>query len=169
MKDYLKEIREISKKNALDYRYKYYELEGESLVPSKKCEVFGEDRKGFEKFKQTNNDSYVDVSGKISLRRVVDIVSNKTIGYVSEEKIPGEGSVSKARDIYEQAYNDVCESLGVQDNQSFAFYVSQNSPTFDFRESIEEYIQKVRWLNELVNDYKDDVEFRHFLDKIIKN
>ena len=169
LKDYVNDIKDINKKDAFDYRYKYYELHGDTLKLSKKCEVFGNDREGFEKFKSENNDSYVGPSGKISLREIKDSVSQRTIGYVTEEKVPGAGNISEAEKIYEELFNKVKSVLNVEDNEAFMFYILQGSPSFDFRPTIDEYIHKARWLVDLYNNYKNDEEFRHFLDKIIKN
>ena len=166
---YISDLKDISKKDAYDYQYRYYELQGEDLVHSKRCEVFGNDRSGFEKFKKENDDSYVGYSGKVSLREVVDSVSKKIIGYVAEEKVPGEGNINNAEKIYEELFNKIKEALNVEDNEAFMFYVIQESPTFDFRPSINEYLQKARWLLDLYDNYENDDEFRYFLDKIIKN
>jgi len=163
----LKSLREIYKKDAWNYKYQYFTKSGKDIIYSEKFnKMFGDDRNGYEKYRKDNPDSYVEVSGKVSLREVKDNISNKTVGYITEEKLPGEGSIQRAREIYEETFNIVREILKVKDNESFMFYVIQNEPRYDFRPSIEEYIQRTEWLVELVREYENNEEFRHFLNKI---
>jgi len=163
----LKDIKEIYKKDAWNYRYQYFTKSGKDIIYDEKFnDIFGSDRSGYEKYKSENLDSYIEVSGKVSLREVKDSISRETIGYITEEKLPGEGSIQRAREIYEETFNIVREILKVKDNESFMFYVIQNEPKYDFKPSINEYIQRTEWLVELVRDYENDEEFRHFLNKI---
>jgi len=180
MKVYLKDIQNIRKDNIYNYEYKYWTgTKNRMYLDETLNDMYGQDRKGYEQYK---NDSIVlpdgtlsepgqiDVSysGVTSLRTVTDRKTNKVIGYITETKLSDNPARDEAKIIFGKQLQAVMNHLEVHDVQSFMYYINQNMPQSDFRDTVDTYLSQVRYLLELVNDYKEDEEFREFIDKIIK-
>ena len=178
MKSYLKDIQSIRKDNIYNYCYKYWTGDENGMrLDVHMNNKYGQDRKGYEQYK---NDSVVlpdgtlsepgqiDVSysGVTSLRTVTDRKTNKVIGYITETKLSDNPARDEAKIIFGKQLQAVMNHLEVHDVQSFMYYINQNMPQMDFRNSVDTYLNKVRYLLELVKDYNDDEEFREFIDKI---
>jgi len=58
--------------------------------------AFGNTREGYENYKKENPDSDVHYAGKVSLRKVQDRVSGRTIGYITETKLSDTPHIDEA-------------------------------------------------------------------------
>ena len=168
-KDFKKEIKNIRMDNIYNYSYEYWRGTDNKLFKNELANLtFGDTRKGYESYKRENPDSYVDIANTY-LRKVKDRVSGRTIGYITEKKLDNTPYITEAGQIYKDALDYIRETLGVQDESSFMFYVYNNIEIQDFSKSIDNYYHQIEKLEELLEDYNEDEEFRRFFDKIIKD
>lgn len=174
LKEKLKVVKEIDRKTVYNYKYKYWNVTENGMeLDVKAANTYGEDRDSYEKYKTDIREGrtgvIIDDSGKVSLRAVIDTNTKETIGYVTEEKLSNKPYVDNVKEIYETALEDVKEFLGVQDIDSFLYYINHNIASFDFYGTSEtlSYERSLEGLIELIEEYDYDEEYKKYIDKVI--
>jgi hypothetical protein len=169
IKEYKDKIKSIRKKYNYNYSYEYWqgtdnkmEKNGMSIL------AFGNTREGYEEYKRENPDSIIDYGGVVSLRKVRDETSGRTIGYITETKHSDRPHIDEAEKYMNKAIKYVKKELGVQDEKSFEYYLEKEVRVQDFHRSIDNIIHEIESLECILEDYNEDEEFRRFFDKIIK-
>ena len=167
--DYRNKIKSIRKKNIYNYNYEYWrgndtfmEKDGMSNL------AFGNTREGYENYKKENPDSDVHYAGKVSLRKVQDRVSGRTIGYITETKLSDTPHIDEAEKYMNEAIEYTKKELGVKDEKSFIYYLEREVRVQDFHRSIDNILHEIESLECILDDYKEDEDFRLFFNKIIK-
>jgi hypothetical protein len=167
-KDFKDKITNVRKEAIYNYSYEYWRGTDNKLFKNELANLtFGDTREGYEAYKRENPDSYIDIADTY-LRKVKDKVSGRTIGYITEKKLDNIPHITNAGQIYKDALNYVRETLDVQDESSFMFYIYHNVEINDMRKGIDTYYHQIENLEKLLEDYNEDEEFRKFFDKIIK-
>jgi hypothetical protein len=165
-KSYLKEIQAIRKDSLNNYEYTYFNKTNNGMEYSVDVNrYFGTDRAGYEKFKQENPDSYVD-HPTTSLRSVVDRISGKTVGFITEKTLSSTPMRDEAKRLFDLQLEEVIRYLEVKDLDSFMYYIDEKTTTFDFNDSVEIYRNKLSSLIDIIDEYENDEEFRKYLNKI---
>jgi hypothetical protein len=169
LQDYRNKIKSIRKKNIYNYNYEYWKGNDNKIHKDGMSNLaFGNTREGYEKYKQENPDSIVDYGGVVSLRKVTDSVSGKTIGYITETKLSDIPHITKAEKYMDEAIECIKKELGVKDEKSFMYYLEREVRVQDFHRSIDNILHEIESLECILEDYKEDEEFKDFFDKIIK-
>jgi hypothetical protein len=165
---YKEKLKKIKQKNLVNYEYEYwsgndYKMEKNDMANI----VYGNTREGYEKYKRENPDSCIDYADT-SLRKVIDKVSNKTIGYITEKKLSSNPYIDEVEKIYKDALEYTKKHLKVEDEDSFMYYVLNNIEIQDFRRELDNFVTQINRLDELIYKYETDEEFKRFFNKIIK-
>jgi len=165
-KDYSKELQLIYKDTLKNYEYKYYNKTSMGMELNEDANTyFGNNRAGYEYFKQENPDSTVDYANT-SLRTVYDSVSKKITGYITEKTLSCTPQKDEARKIFNLQLQEVINYLDVKDEAAFMFYINAEMESSDFNTSVDYYKSKVSYLVDLIQEYNEDEEFRYFINKI---
>ena len=163
-------VKNLDMSTIYNYKYTYWnvteygmDLDNESNI------IYGNKREGYENFKSDNIEKIVSPAGKISLRTVTDRDNREIQGYITEEKLSNQPYIDNAREIYELALEEVKNLLGVQDVESFMYYIDQNISSYNFFDSSETHHFKnsIEGLINLIEEYEYDEKFRKYFDKII--
>jgi hypothetical protein len=148
-----------------EYEYEYYKKTSNGMAYDTDVNAyFGKSREGFEKFKNENNDSYVDIPSTY-IRAVHDSETNNVNGFVLETQIHPNPNIEKAKQLYNIAYEYLCEKLAVTDRDALNVYIDINS-NCEYT-TIDSYKHRMEFLYDILVDYKSDDEFRLLIDKII--
>lgn len=165
---FTKEIRNISKDFAYNYEYKYYfGNENRMEIDEELQKKLGTGRKGYDIYRQNDSSIKVSISGVTSLRTVTQ--NDEIIGYITERQLSGSPKRDKTEAIYKKYIAALIEELNVQDLETFDYYINSNILTLDSVNGYDSmYTMACERLDEFVDDYKYDEEFKKFIDKIVK-
>jgi len=168
-KNFIQEAEDASKKSIWDYKYEYFgtNVTGDLIKDHSACILYGEDRKGYEKYKKEHPKLYITYSGEISLRNIKNSKTNETVGYITEEKVNNPEHLETAKNAYEKQFKEVIRFLGIKDVKNFQYYLNSICTDWEFTTSIQQYIRGIDCLNNIVNDYLEDEDYKSYLDKII--
>jgi len=166
MKKYLEKIKTLRKESAYkQYEYEYFNKTPNGMVRNDNINnIFGKTRKGYDKFKSENPDSYIDISNTY-IRSVYDKVSNKINGYILEKQVSNNDKILEVKKLFTEAFNHFCKLLDVKDRNALLIYIEKSS-ALDFN-TITNELEKIHLMIEILNDYNFDPDFKMFLDKII--
>jgi len=143
------------------------------------CVMYGKDREGYERYKNEpsilpdgtkTEPGQIDLqhSGVISLRTKTDRKTGKVIGYITEEKLSLTPQRDEAEKYYQEALTETKKILKVEDDVAFEYYVKEHIYQLSIRDSVQNYTQSIENLVELISDFEEDEEFRHYFTKIIR-
>ena len=177
--DIHKAMKELRKNTIYNYRYRYYKGDENGMTLDTNLNaLYGDGRDGYERFKTTPNiigdtvtePGQVDCSyaGVVSLRSLTDRKTDKIFGYITEEKLSFTPHRDKAKDLYSYAIDELKEILKVTDTKAFDFYID-NTISFDWlsKDGVDDFLSAFEELQNILEEYKTDEAFKHFLDKII--
>jgi hypothetical protein len=162
-----KEANRIEHENIYNYKYTYWVATPNGMrLDDERNHKYGETRDGYEEWKRQEPQSwYADHGGVVSLRRVYDRDNeNKTVGYITEEKLSDQGWKNEIVELVEQCFERLCETLNVKDRENFKYFVF-NDLGFE-RDYKLELRTKLDKMVHVYNEYQDDEEYRAFVDKI---
>ncbi len=160
-----KDINNIRKKTIYNYKYEYWMGNEKNLTnDNHKNKIYGEDRKGYEQFK---NDFKGDIGygGYISFRGLEK--DGELVGCILERKISNNPHVDAAKGLYDQALQETIDILDVKDKISFDYYVREHILEMGYSNSVDNYSRAVERLIELVENFNEDPEFKTYINKII--
>jgi len=166
MQKYIEKMKKIMQKSyKKQYSYEYYNKTPNGMEYSNDVNTyFGKDREGYEKFKQVNDDSFVDIPNTY-IRSVVDKVSKNVTGYILETQIYPNPEIDNAKKLYNDAYENFCEKLNVTDKHALDIYIDKSC--ISGITTIDDYSSRLNFLAELMNEYEFDDDFKIMFDKII--
>ena len=164
MKKYLDQIAKTRKETIYNYKYTYFDPIEKDERYSK---IYGESRKGYEDYCRDNN-VQVSYSGIVSYREVIDRRTKDVIKVILEEKLSTTPQTDAAEEIYNEALQEAKKILKVEDEESFMYYVESNVYFFDYRREVDGYINAINKLENIIEEYNEDEDFKKFFDKIIK-
>jgi len=160
-----KDISEIKGKSLYNYTYQYYTGDELSMdVDINTCTHLGNERSGYEEFKQTFS-GQIGYSGITSLRTLTQ--DNDVVGYITETKISTTPYVDAAQKLYNEALEETKRVLDVKDVVSFDYYIQENVYQWDYHREVDGYERGVNRLIELVEDYFENDTFAKFFNKVI--
>lgn len=163
---------DISKYNTLDkstvynYEYEYWQKSGEFIINKDvdRCEKYGTSRKGYENFKNEVNCS-IGYGGVTSLREIIE--DKEVTGYVIEKKLSNTPYIDEARKIYEDQLQEMINFLKVKDEKSFLYYIEDHFFDPIISGNVIDYKQGAISLNEVLEEYEENEDFRKYFNKII--
>jgi len=160
-----KEANRIEHENIYNYKYTYYVKTPNGMrLDDERNHKYGDVRDGYEQFKQEKTNTNTDHGGRVSLREVYDRDTKRVVGYITEEKLSDESWKDEIRDLVEQCFERLCETLEVKDVENFSYFVF-NDLGFekDYKLELRTKLDK---MVHVYNEYNDDDEYRAFVDKI---
>lgn len=163
MKDILDELETLKSNSIYNYEYKYIK---EIIWDDERNSKYGNDRNGYEKYKQEDTNTYITFSGKTSLRIVEDRTTGEIVGYIAESecKDKSEKRIYELRDL---AKKEFYNALGVTNISEFEFWYNEYYGTCDFRNSSYTIVfNQIKQLINIVKRYNEDEDFKKFIDKI---
>lgn len=124
--EYLKKANTIERDNAYNYKYTYWVAtpNGMRLDVARNHE-YGEDRVGYEKWKNNEPQSwYAEHAGQISLRPVIDRKDgNAIVGYITEERRSDYLWQQEIKALVDECFDKLCEVLHVNDVENFRYFI----------------------------------------------
>lgn len=156
---YLKIVKDNRKDAIYNYSYDYLDSNMKPYPHN-----YGNDRKGYEKFKQDLlPGASIEYSGVISLRPIH--MGDMNLGYVMETKKQVNTAWNIMYETYQRAYADFKKELNVTDHENFDHWFNDRYDTPTDVNSFEPSINKLSALLKLYND-DEEHEFRKFINKI---
>ena len=170
LKKITEEISKVRKKAIYNYKYSYFLADGNGgMIPDTGRNVkYGDERSGYESFKDEPYNTMVSFSGVTSLRTIKNRSDGEIQGYITERKISNNPEVDKLIVIKEQVRSYIMGEIGVKDEDSFFYYVMDNEPELNFRNNYDSIISQINWWKHLYSEYLDDKNFKKYIDKIVK-
>lgn len=143
-----------------NYEYQYFK----SMIPDTEAQLkYGNERSGYEKYKQEHIGMDIGHSREQSLR----IVSKDGVieGYIVETKRTVNTKLGILSDAYNNARAKFAEILGCTDTKMLFYWLDENI-SISYNEA-NSYMYAVRKLDSLLNDYYNDEDFKEFIDRLI--
>ena len=162
LKEFLEECDEHRLEAIYNYDYRYIK---EIIYDEDLEKKYGNTRKGYEQFKK-NELGTISYGGDVSLRTREDKEGN-IIGYMSEKSLKNNDKLNMIAEIYERAELKFREILGVTCPESFNYWFDSLG-WYDEKLDVNNLINRIRQLEGILTSYKEDKEFRSFIDKIKK-
>jgi hypothetical protein len=151
------------------YNYEYFMVKDDNLIKYQNLtELYGADRNGFEKFKQTylnsTSNTRIDNSKERSIRFVRQ--DGKAIAAVIETTKQIYTSLSQLQSEYERAYDLFKDILKVADHDSFDYWYIKNFYPEPEYYSIIKGIKNFGTFLTKYNSYDKQKKFIHFVNKL---
>jgi hypothetical protein len=168
----INELKKINMKKSFNYSYTYFDtqlINGNLsyIYSNNKNKIYGDTRKGFEKYKlDKNHELLIGYSGEISVRNIIKKNTNEIIGCIFETKLSNNDYIEQINQIYKELKEYTIKELNVIDIDSFNYYLSQNS-VYDFNIKSSKEIE-INFLYDLIKEYNENIEFQKFFNKIIR-
>ena len=163
LKDYLEECKKYRIESIYNRKYRYIK---KIIFDTELENKFGNTRMGYEKYKNDYSIiGNVAFGGYNDLREITDD-KNNIIGYILETKLSKNEHFNKIIKIVKKAKEKTIEILKVTDVKSFNYYL--NEIGFNIYNDTNSLIDKIKKLENIIEDYQTDKDFKLYLDKIIK-
>lgn len=161
-----KQARSISKNNAFNYTYEYYKKTPNGMLKDTEFNhEYGDTRKGFEKWKEDNDNLYANVA-KTSIREIINRTTGSLIGFVFETKESHESWIFEVHELIDKAFEIFCADLEVKDKEAVEMYLFDNvGISFHRHETLFQKFNIMQTTYEKYND-PDEESFRKVFDKI---
>jgi len=157
---FLKKYIEMFEPHKLEAIYnKEYRYIKEIIWDDELNSTLGSTRKGYEKFDK----GLVSYSGEVSLRTVTK--EGNIVGYITETNLTSNVKSSMFREFYQMAKEETYRILDVKDKESFDYWLEDSGKGISF-EGFNHYINGIKSLENVIEEYIEDEDFRRFLDKI---
>lgn len=125
---------------------------------------FGNDRTGYEKFKNDfNYPGDLTYSGLVDLRVRIDKEGN-ALGYITETKLTYNESYNIMYSQYSQAKEKLYEILEIKNRETFDYWF--NNYSYVNLKSGNDIIYSIKSLEEIIVKYNEEEEFKKFIDAI---
>ena len=162
LKKYLEECKIHRKESIYNKEYRYIK---EIIWDDELQAKFGKTREGYDKYKNDYSiKGHVAYGGFNDLREITD--DNKIIGYLLETKKSNNESYTELIKILNNAKQATINLLNIKDLVAFDYYLDTRG--FNYYNSTNELIGKIEKLEEIIDDYNNEEDFKLYLDKIIK-
>jgi len=128
-------------------------------------EKHGSTREGYEQFK-AENPGYISYGGEVDLRTWYDH-NGEVLGYLTETKKTSNDNYVILKKQFEDAKDELYRILDVKDRENFNYWLEEEVPLHtSFRLDTNNVIENICELENIITKYKEDEEFKNFLDKI---
>ena len=162
LKEYLERCKPHRIESIYNTEYKYIK---EIIWDTEAQEKFGDDRSGYEKFKNDSNyPGNISYSGEIDLR-IRTAKDGTILGYLTEKKMTRNDSYLIIQKNLEDAKEKTIEILQVKDIKNFDYWLEGKMYSSS---GANEMISSIEVLESIITTYAYDEDFKSYLDKIIK-
>jgi len=156
---FLQEIEEHRGEAIYNTTHRYIK---EIIWDDEKNKKYGDTREGYERYKRDSN-GYMSYSGVVSLREETD-KDNNIIGYMTEQKRQTNEPLKEIQEIYDRAVDKFCELVGgSSDSKVLKWWLDDN---IHRDTQANTYMYGVKSLEEYLDEYSWNEEFKEFIDKI---
>ncbi len=167
--EYQRKANELERTNAYNYKYTYWIPTPNGMVLDvARNHEYGSTRDGYESWKTNEPLSwYASHSGQISLRTVTDRNDNNNIvGYITEEKQSDYLWHQDIKDLTDECFNKLCESLEVIDINNFKYFIFSDLGIFkDYKMELK---TRLDIMVDVYENYNFDEDYKKLVDKIKK-
>lgn len=165
---FLKQAEKIRHENIHNHKYVYWIKTPNGMrLDDESNHKYGDTRKGYEQWKNENDNLVAGYSGNVYLRTIETRTPNKKlVGYITEEKLSDEPWKNEIKDLSKQCFEVLCSELGVKDKETFEYFIFADIDACRGFETDAELKIKLEAMVDVYDKYNDDEHFRKLVDKI---